>query len=654
MLSTLALAGPLTTMPAHAAITTAERVVVPPSGSVTLAGHGYGHGIGLSQWGSRGAALRGVGYQQILDFYYPGTSRVTQANTQIRVMITADDDDVVRVVAESGMTMSDGDSGPTPIGFSGETVTQWRILRQSAGFYLEGLVNGAWRRWSQTASPTFLSLQAPSDTIRLLLPNGTSKVYRGSIRSVPDGSVPGARTVNALPMESYLRSVVPAESPSSWPADALRSQAVAARTYASYERGHAGSRAWHTCDTTACQVYPGYRTYSSTGALTATHEAPSTDAAVSWTANQVRHYNGAPAFTQFSASNGGWSKAGSQPYLVARQDSWDAVDNPVHSWRIRITQGQLGTAFPQAGTVRSVEVRTRNGLGEWGGRVEQVVISGTRGTVTTTGAAFRTALGLRSDWWKITGSTRLDSDFSTNGRPDLVAQMSDGTLRLYEGTGTGGFGSVTQIGQGWGGMRIALRANDLTSDGRVDMLAVDGEGRLWRYPANGLGRFGPRVLVGTGWGSMTRIVAPGDIDRDGDADILATDAAGVMWSYRGNGAGGFGTKTQVGAGWGPMSNVVGGGDWNGDGHSDFLATDPTGRLLLYRGGGSGTFSSTQVGSGWSGMRLVSATEDWDGDSLPDLVAADSTGQLFLYRWNGSSFTGRVTIGTGWSAVSRLL
>lgn len=639
---------------ARAAVAVGDRVTIPPSGSVTIAGRGYGHGIGLSQWGSRAAAAQGVGYRQILDFYYPGTTHATQAAADIRVLISADTDNVLQVVAEEGMTATDTVNTRRPIGFRGETVTQWRVVRAAAGLYLEGLVDGAWRRWSQGASASYLGIDAPDGTIRVILPNGSSKVYRGSMRAVEDGAAPRLRSVNVVPMEVYLRSVVPSESPSGWPPDALRAQAVAARTYASFERREAGSRAWHTCDTTACQVYPGYQTYSASGTLTATHEAASTNAAVEATANQVRHYDGAPAFTQFSASNGGWTKAGSRPYLVSRQDPWDAVGNPAHSWQTKVSERQLSAAYPQVGTVRSIDVRTRSGNGEWGGRVEQVIVIGTRGQTTTTGPGFRSALGLRSDWWKVTGSTRVDTDFSSDGRPDVVAQTSDGGLRLYEGTGAGRFAGSTSIGHGWGGMRLALRANDLTGNGRADVLAVDSGGTLWRYPANGAGRFEARTRVGGGWSSTMRIVAPGDIDGDGNADMLAIDRDGVMWRYSGTGTGSFGTKVRVGPGWGSMSNVVGGGDWDGDGHVDFLATDPSGLLYLYRGNGNGYFPRSQIGHGWTGMRLISVSSDWDGDGWPDLLAADRNGALFQYRWDGTRFTGRTQIGSGWNNISRLL
>lgn len=643
----LAMLGPAS--PAAAAITTSERVYLPPGGSVTIAGHGFGHGRGLSQWGARGAASQGVGVEQILDFYYPGTNRITQNNAEIRVLISADNDNEVRLVAQDGMTASDPTNGRRPIGFSGQTVTQWRIIRQAAGLYLEGLVDGAWRRWSQGASSTYLSVEAPSGSVRVLLPNGTSKLYRGSVRAVEDGAAPRLRTVNAVPMESYLRSVVPAESPSSWPADALRAQAVAARTYASYERAATPNARWHTCDTTACQVYQGYRTYNSAGVVTATHEAASTDAAISSTANQVRYYGGAPAFTQFSASNGGWTAAGSMPYQVAKPDPWDGIGNPVHSWSVRVTTQGIRNAYPQVGVPRYVEVLRRTGHGEWGGRVVDVVVAGSAGSVTVSGSGFRTALGLRSDWWKLTGSTRLDSDTTADGRPDLVAVMGDGTLRSYEGTGNGAFSGWRQVGKGWSGMRLVVRANDLTSDGRTDVLAVDAAGVMWRYEPDGRGGFGSAIRVGPGWGNFRTIVMPGDVDGDGDADMLAIDTAGYMWRYPGLGDGRFQYPTRIGPGWGNMTAVLGGGDWTGDGRVDFVARGSDGRLYLYRGVAGG-FSGAQIGTGWSGMRLMAAIDDWDGDSRPDLLASGNDGLLRLYPWLGDRFGSPRVIGSSWGGV----
>ncbi|MFJ4107263.1 SpoIID/LytB domain-containing protein [Oerskovia enterophila] len=628
-----------------------ERYYLPDNGTLTIAGRGYGHGRGLSQYGARAAATLGVGYEEMLGFYYPGTQRAQRPDPSISVLISADLDNEVRVLAVPGMTASDGTTTGTAISFAGRTPQLWRVVRLPAGFYLEGLIDGAWQRWSRGASPGFLSLAAPSGFIRLVLPNGTQKDYRGTVRAVPDGTSPRLRTVNVVSMEQYLRSVVPAEMPASWPADALRAQSVAARTYASFEVSQSGTGGWQTCDTTQCQVYPGHKSFSSNGTLTADHEFASTDSAVAGTALQVRNYAGRPAFTQFSSSNGGWTAAGTQPYLVARADPWDGIGNPVHAWSVRVPVATVRQAFPGIGTPRTIDVR-REGHGEWGGRVTSVVVSGTTGTTTTTGAGFRSALGLRSDWWKPTSGSRLGSDFTGDSRPDILAQTPAGELRAYNGDGQGGFTGVSTIGVGWHVMRLTARTNDLMGTGNPDVLATDAGGGLWRYPATGTGSFGARQPVGTGWQNMRALVAPGDVDRDGRADLLAIDAGGSMWLYRWTGTA-FAPRTLVGPGWQAMTAVLGAGDWNADGKVDVIARDSSGRLLLYRGDGVGGFDPVKIGEGWQSMRLIGASADWDGDGRPDLVAAGGDGILYLYPWTGSGFGPRHAIGTGWASIARI-
>src|SRR4051794_23583077 len=81
----------------------AERYDLRGAASITIEGRGYGHGRGLSQWGARGAAGLGLGHEEILDFYYPGTTPVTQGDVPVRVLISADTDGVVEVVGEPGM-----------------------------------------------------------------------------------------------------------------------------------------------------------------------------------------------------------------------------------------------------------------------------------------------------------------------------------------------------------------------------------------------------------------------------------------------------------------------------------------------------------------------------------------------------------------------
>jgi SpoIID/LytB domain protein len=637
--------------PAAAAPVPGERVTLPPGGAITVAGRGFGHGIGLSQYGARARADAGSSAASILGFYYPGTASASPTNSALRVLVSADNDDTTVVVAEAGMTVTDS-SGTRTVTFP-SAPTQLRLVRLAERLVLQGLVGSTWTAWSGAITGSAATVNATDATVQVVLPGGARKDYRGAIRAVFDGASPGLATVDVVPMESYLRSVVPAEVPATWPAAAVQAQAVAARTYASYERRAHASNAWDICDTTACQVYPGYRSITASGAVTV-NEHSASDAAISATARVIRTYGGNPAFTQFSSSNGGWTTAGSQPYLRATADRWDAVGNPNATWSVRVTGAQLRSAFPTVGTPRSITVDRRNGNGEWGGRVVDVTVAGSAGSSTVSGATFRSRFGLRSDWWRLTGAAALDSDSSLDGRPDFLAVMSNGTLRRYLGNGTGGFTSTRTFGGGWNAMRIVVNANDLTGDGRPEVLAVDQAGILWRYSVNAAGDYPGRVQVGSGWAGFQRIVAPGDADGDGDADLLATDAAGVMWLYRGNGAGAFGRAERLGSGWGVMTAVLGAGDLTGDGRADFLARRNDGRLFLYAGNSAGGYNSSQVGTGWSGMRLVAVSRDWNGDRLPDVLAADGSGLLWLYPWLGTRFGSRTQIGNGWGIVRLIL
>ncbi len=133
-------------------------------------------------------------------------------------------------------------------------------------------------------------------------------------------------TVNYLPMQAYLRGVVPSETFASvWQQATLRAQAVAARSYAAYKRIHPQSRAYDVCDTESCQVYGG-----------ASVEYPTTDTAVKATAGRILTYGGSPAFTEFSASSGGWTTAGDFPYLQAMQDKYESASDPNESWTRRL------------------------------------------------------------------------------------------------------------------------------------------------------------------------------------------------------------------------------------------------------------------------------------------------------------------------------
>jgi stage II sporulation protein D len=109
-----------------------------------------------------------------------------------------------------------------------------------------------------------------------------------------------------------------------------------------------------------------------------------------------------PAFTQFSSSNGGWTVAGSQPYLVAKKDPYDGWSgNPNSDWILPLTAGNVERNYPAIGTLTSITINTRDGHGDLGGRVLTMTLTGTDGSVPTTGEAFRFKVGLKSSWFTL-------------------------------------------------------------------------------------------------------------------------------------------------------------------------------------------------------------------------------------------------------------
>ena len=194
--------------------------------------------------------------------------------------------------------------------------------------------------------------------------------------------------MNVTTLENYVKGVVPREIPATWSPAAVQAQAVAARTYAAYERAHPLTSRYQICDTTSCQVYGGKSS-----------EHPASNRAVNATRRQIRTYKGDPAFTQFSSSSGGWMSAGSAPYLVAKPDPFDGWSgNPNHTWSTKVTDTRIENAFPRLGNLRRIVVVRRDGNGQWNGRVESIRLVGSAVTLTLSGDTFRFTLGLRSEW----------------------------------------------------------------------------------------------------------------------------------------------------------------------------------------------------------------------------------------------------------------
>ena len=377
--TTAALAAPLA--PAYAE--RAERVPVQREpASVTISTWGNGHGKGLSQYGARNRANAGQAYGQILDHYYPGTSSGS-AGGSIRVLLTDAPTRALVVRPGAGLkarNLATGKTWTLPAKRDGKVVKRWRI--KPAGERTQiAYRTGAWHEWRRPRGDAAFLGSRPTAL-------AGASTYRGLLRLTPSG------VVNVVGVEAYLRGVVPQEVPALWPAAAVRAQAVAARTYAVFERGNvAAGRDYDLCDTSACQVYAG-----------AAAEHPASDAAVAATAREVRTYQGEPIFAQFSASNGGYSVDGGYPYLVAAPDDQDhGIPDDPHARTF--TGTEITRHWSGLGDLVSVEVVERDGNGTAqvpGGRATLLRVTGTEGAVNVSGSSFRSFLGLRTTLLEIT------------------------------------------------------------------------------------------------------------------------------------------------------------------------------------------------------------------------------------------------------------
>jgi stage II sporulation protein D len=426
---------------APAGARTAQVFRVPPNGAFTLRGHGWGHGHGMSQYGAYGAAkVRGMTYQQIVGFYYPHTSLDSQPlSTTVRVLLhgTSSSRLVVAPRGAAKLTASTDVDGvpdcvlPDSVDGGKTSVAQWRArkvsrpdgdqLRLEASsdgttWVTDPTIDGCDPAWSKPldGSITFDG----GGVTNLVRPSGIA-AYRGKLRAAFTGT--RIYVVDVVPLDSYLLSVVPSEMPASWSPAALQAQAVAARTYASYEIAHPKNKPYYDVyDDTRDQVYGGKA-----------HEAATTTAAVKATEDANNHTadvlvdgQGNPAFTQFSSSDGGWTVSGGQPYLPAQHDPYDGlVPSSVHSWATTVSVAAIQKVYGnRIGTLRSLAVTGRDGHGQWGGRITTLTMQGTSGSVDVTGSDFRFAFGLRSEWFQV---------ILPPGQPtDVTGGVSSGTATI--------------------------------------------------------------------------------------------------------------------------------------------------------------------------------------------------------------------------------
>ena len=376
---TLAVASALAVLAGVLALVLAPAANAVAKWTMIMEGRGWGHGIGMSQYGADGYALHGWTYDAIIKHYYTGVTLGKVANVPVRVLLRSG---VSSIAATDAAQFKATWTAKTVHIAGGVTAT---ITWSGSRYHLKA-GSSSW------VSSTPITFVAETSKLRLLTANDNGYVgrYRGTLRIVHLTN--GLEVVNKLPLESYLLGVVPRESPASWPIEALKAQAVAARSYAFRETGGSGS--FDVYCTTASQMYGG-----------ADGEAASTDKAVTATKGIVPKYGGVAITAYFFSTSGGhtenienvWSGAAPQPYLKGVPDPYDTT-SPYHTWPdnpIHRTPATIAAALGfTKGPLRAVYVVKRG----TSPRVVKALLIGGAGWAAVDGATLRARLGLRDAW----------------------------------------------------------------------------------------------------------------------------------------------------------------------------------------------------------------------------------------------------------------
>ena len=489
-----------TTSPATAASTTGNVTTSPAKAVLVLDGHGWGHGLGMSQWGAYGYAKHGWSYARILAHYYPGTTLGPAKTGTVRVLLGS----AKKAALSSTVPWTVTDS------------TGRRVKLDPGAVVLDRTLVLAGRPALQ---PPYTFAGAGPLSV-----NGAP--YRGKLTVSLAGKL--VQVIDVVALEQYLEGVVPAEVPSDWPPAALEAQAVAARSYALANL--AKGRPFDLYGDTRSQAYGGI-----------TAESPATSAAVAATKGRVVLYAGAVADTLFFSTSGGRTVSALEatgtavPYLSSVADPYDAL-SPYHDWGpLVMDTAKVAKRLKLPAPI--VDVQTQLGPS---GRVRSVtVVSGDDSQATLTGDQVRDALGLRSTWFtpallellppartmtyggavSLTGVGRgvdaVSLESRTAAQP-VWAQAGELTLGA-----DGSFSTIvrpqatTQYRLAWGGVRAGLAKVAVAPriDATVGPVSVSGSIR----PALSSATVQLQQQSGTAWATVSSTV---------------TDASGA-WSFSG-------------------------------------------------------------------------------------------------------------------------
>jgi stage II sporulation protein D len=412
MRRTVAIASILLLGAIPAAHARAHATAAAGAATFVVTGHGWGHGVGMSQYGAYGYAQKGFGYAKIVLHYFPGTELGQAPVSRVRVLMTSG---VATLPIESTADFKVKDATGAV-----HTVTAGKYtLTPALKLKVDG---GATAR----ALPGPLLFQPGTAPLQL------KHLYRGSMQvDVVSGKL---RAINIVALEQYLYGVVPSEMPFSWAPEALKAQAVVARSYALATRR---TGAFDLYPDTRSQVYLGIE-----------HEKPSTTAAVDATAGQVVLYQGEVAKTFFFSTSGGRTASAEDvwgepiPYLLSVPDPYDSI-SPHHTWGpVAFTGAALAKRLKMKGRVMDVQSELNSS-----GRVKTLTVIGSQGTLEIPGANVRQRLGVESTWFTV-GVLSLSAPTTTvvygsRARLTGIARgLANAMLQRLDGTTWTNVGSV--------------------------------------------------------------------------------------------------------------------------------------------------------------------------------------------------------------------
>lgn len=675
----------LPAVPAQAACPSISAPVEPfqapdtSPGTVSFVGGGWGHGVGMSQYGARNAADMGCSHTQILAGYYPGTTTTSQSTLKApRVGLR-----VGNSINVATSTITNTGTDPVQWTMAGTQIhlqapgTAVKVVQTSPGprLRLEPAGGGA-PLWTQpTSGPTTLSVTlsppgAASSTRELEISGKTSggrqiPYSRGTYR-VESGRAGPSDTfqqVIDVTMEDYLLGLN--EMPSSWPTEALRAQAVAGRSYA---QAVIAPRSGCTCtiwDSTLDQVY---------GGSLRERDAPTGyqlwKSAVTSTASRVQVHNGTVIPTFYSSSNGGVSMVDGlgRPYLPGQNTSgWDnaATGNSRHRWTSNFSVDQITDEF-ELDTLTAIETDLTSV-----GRVYEITFIGTDTAsapreITVRGRDLRTRLGLYSDFYAVTYTPRenpwrfdqfVATDIDGDGRDEFTFHdRAAGLIQVFAGGTTKDLGppvaDIPGLWPGWTG----LAACDLDGNGDDEWLFHHRPSQVVAvYPGTSAHRLGSRIgtlTIPTRWAT----VGCGDVYPGGGEELLLHDPVSGQVAIHMASASAVGAQlsildvgTDV-----SLARLV---DVEGDRRAELLTyDDQSGRLMIRSLTEDATLAQTQadivVASGWDEI-VPTRIEAGGGHQL--MFSRPAARQIVSYRlavtpWPGDVQT-RQQLGTNWDVMT---